>query len=333
MGKPTLTDYVNMLCNLIDRFMAHHLEFANKEIYYTYKHKVLIVFFMLMQFRGIYQFKAQRRWLENHPKELEIIGFGTIPHRSTLSRRYKQAYPLINELIAFIGKDLQQLDEAFAHELLFEDKSLFKAKGPVWHQSDRQENHIPAKLRNLDKDAAWGKSGYQGWVYGYGLHMTNNQCAFPKLVVVESANISEKEVVKDKEQHILSRLKPIFFTTDNGYFSAMRIRNWAKKGVALITPAVKWVKGKYAKAYHLFIEKPYIKELFRRRKTTVEPLFDLIAKIIGTNGRQKQLPIKDKTNVSTCLALATLTLQISMIVNHIWGMPLRNIGHMKAIFT
>jgi hypothetical protein len=34
------------------------------------------------------------------------------------------------------------------------------------------------------------------------------------------------------------------------------IRNWAKQGVILLTPAVKWVNGRFAQAYHRIIKKP-----------------------------------------------------------------------------
>ncbi len=333
MAKPTFTDYVNIFNNLLDNFMRHHLDFAKKEIRYIYKHRVLILFFILMQFRRITQFKAQRRWLEEHPSERELLGFEQIPHRTTLSRRYKWAYPLICEFVAFIGLDVESLDDFFGHKYLFEDKSLFKAKGPVWHVSDRIIQRIPEKLRNLDTDATWDKSGYHGWVYGYGLHITCNESAFPKLLQVETAEVSEKQVVRNKKYYIFHQLNPQFFTGDNGYFKAMRIRQWAKKGIALITPAAKWIKGKYAKAYHQFIQQDHIRKLFTFRKTTVDPLFDLIAQIIGTNGKQKQLPVQKLSNVSTCLAIATLSLQIAMIVNNIWGMPLRNVSHIKAVFT
>src|SRR5947209_4214695 len=51
-------------------------------------------------------------------------------------------------------------------ENLSTDKSLCKAQGPVWHQSDRQAGRIPEHLRHLDTDGAWSTSGYHGWVYG-----------------------------------------------------------------------------------------------------------------------------------------------------------------------
>lgn len=65
----------------------------------------------------------------------------------------------------------------------------------------------------------------------------------------------------------------------------------------------------------------------------MEPLFDLTSKVLGTTDNQKQLPIKELANVRTFLTLGVLTVQIAMIANSIWGLPLRDISHMTAVFT
>jgi hypothetical protein len=70
----------------------------------------------------------------------------------------------------------------------------------------------------------------------------------------------------------------------------MRIRNWTKRSVALLTPALKWVNGRYAQAYHRFIQQPDIRQQLLKRKTNIEPLFDLIAKVLGTNGKPETTP-------------------------------------------
>ncbi len=79
-------------------------------------------------------------------------------------------------------------------------------------------------------------------------------------------------------------------------------------GAVLLSPAVKWVKGRYATAYHRYIQQPENAALLRSRRTAIEPVFDLIAQVLGTKAKQKQLPIQKLANVRTCLALATLTL-------------------------
>jgi len=331
MEEPTFTDYVSLIFNLFDRFVQANPTWDSQR--FTYTQREMIVFFMLMQQRQINTFKAQRRWLMTHPSECRQLGWGTGPDRTTLSRRYKALYPLRQVFVLFVGQDAETLDERFESRDLYEDKSLFKAKGPVWHQSDRQAGRIPEKLRHLDTDATWSKSGYHGWVYGYGMHLTDNGAGFPKLVQIETAAYSEAQAMQDKEPVILHVLQPDTLCGDNGYTAARRIRQWAVHGVGLLTPAIKWVKGRYAQAYHTFIQLPDNALLLRSRRTAIEPVFDLIAKLIGADDNHKQLPVQRLENVRTCLALATLSLQIAMIINSIWALPLRSISYFQGAFT
>lgn len=330
---PSLTDYVSLIITLFELFKQYGSEQGVKQGRpFTYTEEMFIIFFMLMQFRRIHAFKAQWRWLTKHPHILEMLGWATVPHRTTISRRYKALYDVVQEFVLFIGQYAPDLDEQFSQAHLVEDKSLFKALGPVWHQSDRKKGRIPEKLRKLDTDATWSKSAYHGWVYGYAIHMTCNENAFPALVQVETASVSESEIFDRKEETILEQLRPQTLAADDAYTKAMRIRCWAKQGVALLTPALKWVQGRFAQAYHRFIKLPDIVEHFVKRRTSVEPLFDLIAKVIGTTAKQKQLPVQQVENVRPCLALATLSVQISMIANSIWDLPHRNISEMASAF-
>lgn len=239
----------------------------------------------------------------------------------------------MQSFIAFIGQYAEALDSCFDSRDLFEDKSLFKAKGPVWHQSDRKQGRIPDKLTNLDTDATWDKSGYHGWVYGYGVHLTSNQAAFPKLVLVETAAYSEKQALATKETALLNNLWPDTLTGDNGYTQARRIRRWASQGVVLLTPAVKWFRSRYAKAYHAYLRRAENAALLRARQTAIEPFFDLLAQVIGAPDNHKQLPVQRLVNVRTCLALGILTIQIAMIANNIWDLPFRSISHLGVAFT
>lgn len=331
MDKPTLTDYVKVICTLFNEFVQVEPEYESK--LYTYSQRMMIVFFVVMQYRRIFRFKTQRRWLEQHPEMVKLLKWSTIPHRITLARRYRDQYTMLQAFIQFIGQDAENLDRRLRQQHLVEDKSLFKASGPVWHQSDRVAQHIPVKLRNLDTEASWSKSGYHGWVYGYALHLTCNHAAFPALVHVETASVAETIVIDQKAAIVLEILRPTTLSADNSYAQASRIRQWAQQGVVVLTPAAKWTKGRYAQAYHAYLRQPLNRLRLRKRRTTIEPLFDLIAKVLGTTAKQKQLPIQHLQNVRTCLALATFSVQIAMIVNSIWGLPLRNISTLSAAFS
>ena len=305
---------------------------VNQTKSFTYSTDTFIIFFLMMQFRGIYAFKTQHRWLTQPPEVLPMLGWQHPPHRTTIARRYKALYEVIEALVLFIGQYAADLSEQFNLTHLVADKSLFKAQGPVWHQADRKAEKVPKHLRNLDTDATWSKSRYHGWVYGYGLHIICTQDAFPTLMTVQSASVSESVVIDKKASEVLTHLSPKTLTADDAYTQAGRIRRWAKAQVALITPALRWTKGRYATAYHRFINQPQQRRHLTKRCSSVEPLFDWIAKVIGTSTQQKQVPVTGLFNVRCCLAIGVLSVQIAMIVNTIWNIPTRNVSHMAAVF-
>ena len=333
MAKPKFTDYVELIHTLFDRFTQAQMTKPKRGHPFDFKDKSFLIFFLWMQMRHITEFSAQHRWLENHLEHRKRLNFKRLPHRTTISRRYKALYHTLEDFIAFVGTFAQDLEPDFRSKELFEDKSLFKAAGPVWHQKDRKAGHIPDKLRNLDRDATWSKSAYHGWVYGYGLHVTSTENGFPRLVQVKTASISESQVLEEKEAHIFKQLDPYSVVADNAYTKAMRIRQWAKDGVVLVTPALKWVKGRYAKNYHRFLQQTENQDLSRLRRTAIEPIFDLIAKLIDATDNHKQIALKCLENVRTYLTLAVFTLQLAMIMNSVWGLPIRAIAHIKVVWN
>ena len=333
MVTQTFTDYVELLFTLFEHFWQQEAARSHRGRPFVYQQKALLVFFVVMQQRRTFRFKAQHRWLQHHPDLRQPLGLHEVPNRTTLSRRYKDLYPVLQDFIAFLGQYAEDLAPQFTSQDLYTDKSLFKAQGPVWHQSDREAGRIPTKLRHLDTDASWSKSGYHGWVYGYGLHLVDNRVGFPKWVQIETAAVAESDVIDQQATPLIQHFRPATVTTDNSYAKARRIRQWAQQGVVLLSPAVKWVKGRYALAYHRYIQQPENAALLRCRRTAIEPVFDLIAQVLGTQAKQKQLPVQKLSNVRTCLALATFTVQVAMIANSIWGLPLRNISTMTAAFT
>ena len=158
MAMPTFANYVHLLFSLFERFVQSQDARTHRGHPFVYHHQKLIVFFTLMHFRHIFHFKTQHRWLTQHLDYRQ--GLDAVPHRSTLSRRYKALYPILQDFIAFVGQYAEDLGPAFASRELYEDKSLIKAQGPVWHQSDRKADRIPPELHHLDTDATWSKSAY-----------------------------------------------------------------------------------------------------------------------------------------------------------------------------
>lgn len=331
MEVPCQTDYVRTYFTLFDHFQQTSRTSSKRGRPFTYSEQLLIVYFTNMLMRRITTFKAQQRWLAAHPAVAWELGFPSLPHRTTLSRRFKRLSETVQAFVVFVGQWAENLATVFDHRVLLEDASLFKTQGPVWHQSDRQAGRIPEKLRNLDTDATWGYSAYHGWVYGYSLHLTCNRVGFPKRLQTETASIDESQVLEQKSGWIFRR-QPEAVVGDNAYFKALRVRRWAKQGLLLLTPAVCWQKGRYAQAYQLFIQQPPMAGWLAARKTAIEPIFDLFSKVLGTAQNQKQLPIQGLADVRTFLSLGVLAVQIAMIVNNVWGLPLRQISNILTVF-
>ena len=126
----------------------------------------LIVFFAIMMLKGIHALKAQRRWLLANPIWLCPLRLNSVPSRATLSRRSKQVGSTLQGFIEYLGDLGVCLDVQTPLEVVYEDKSLYKAKGSVWHEKHRKSGHIPEGLRALDREASWSTSKYRGWVYG-----------------------------------------------------------------------------------------------------------------------------------------------------------------------
>jgi hypothetical protein len=333
MVIPTCADDVQLLLTLFERFLQAQRARHQRGHPFVYPHQTVIVCFLLMQPRRIFRFNAMRRWWLQHPEDRQPLGLEEVPDRTTRSRRYKALDPVVQGFMAFLGQYAEALDPRFDSRDLYTDKSLFNAQGPIWPQADRMAGRVPAKLRHLDPDASWSKSGSHGWVSGDGVHLTDNRAGFPKLAPVETGAVSESPVLDEQAERLIHPLGPDTLPGDDRDTRASRLRQGAKHGVLLLAPALKWVKGSYAPVYHRFITQPENADLLHSRRTAIEPVVDLVAKVLGTTARQKPLPIQRLAHVRTCLVLATLTIHVAMIANRIWGLPLRNISTMAAAFT
>ena len=346
MLLPTREDYIHVLHHLIRAFERQRPATPRRGRPLHYSQFVLLRFFLLMHFKHITSFKAQQRWLLRQPQQARELGFSCVPHRTTLMRRYRQLHHWLSPLLGFVAQWANQCPSEAASEAsseaasgaqlptsrpIFEDKSLFKALGPVWHQKDRLVGRIPKGLKNLDTEATWSKSRYHGWVYGYAVHLSVDQHSFPLLASVHTASVSESQVMKNKA-HALEQLNPTDLVGDDAYTSLQRTKEWAKHGVVCVTPGLRLGSTNEGGAYKRFVQQEPNQALLKARNR-IEPVFDLLSKIGGLSGKQKPLPVQGLDKVSTFLLTCVLLLQLSMILNRIWRLKPQNISHMRAVWT
>ena len=334
MSYPDQDYYITFLFQRLEEFEA--LPNANQPHRpgrpKVYPDRSLIVFFAIMGIKGVNSFKAHRRLLFANPFWVARLKLHPMPSRVTLSRRYKQLAPKIEAFVAYLGTWAMPLfNPETPMEVVYEDKTLYKAKGSVWHQTDRRENYIPEGVRALDTDASWSKSKYRGWVYGYGLHLTTTANGFPLLASAYTASVSEKAALDQKTDALLGR-NIGYVIADAGYVDMGRVKALLAHGLFLVTP-VPGAKRDETMAYLSAIESSETLVAYQnQRKTAIEPVFALLSELSSTDKNQKQLPVSGIKNVRSFLMLSVMVLQVAMIVNSIFNRPLRNVSLMIASF-
>ena len=101
----------------------------------------------------------------------QALGFERVPHRRTLERRLDATLPAAEAQVQALGQQILEEvepgpDDPQASAI---EGRMYQAQGPRWHKRDREQGQVPAGLRNVDRESAWSKSGYRGWVQGYRL--------------------------------------------------------------------------------------------------------------------------------------------------------------------
>lgn len=331
MYYPDMKDYITFLFSLLDEFLETKEIAIHQGRPKIYSDASLAVFYAIMTLKQINAIRGQHQWLDTHPLMLERLRLRSCPSRSALGRRYKALAVFVSEFSEFIVDSGVSKRYGFSHDLTYEDKSLFKAKGPVWHKKDCAKNRIPKGLRNVDRTASWSKSGYHGWVYGYGLHLTTTRHGFPVMFDVLPANVDERKVLAEKQDRIIEKgIKCL--VADAGYRDKKRTHTFTKRQVMFLTPDISLQEAAAIFGPMDAMAVEVFNEVKDARKTAIEPVFDLLSRLLGTQGRHKPLPLRGLPYVSTFLGLGVLSLQLAMLMNVISELPTRNVTHIKTVF-
>lgn len=96
---------------------------------------------------------------------------GRFPSRRTWERRLASLPETLPARIGSIGRLLVRLIDPWSAggRAVALDSTVLHASGGVWHKKDREAGVVPHT--RIDTEAAWTKSGYHGWVYGWKLHL------------------------------------------------------------------------------------------------------------------------------------------------------------------
>lgn len=155
---------------------------------------------------------------------------------------------------------------------------MVKAKGPVWHQKQKKQNIIPKRLRGVDKDATWGKSRADGWIYGHGT-FSLVPYKIPIIGVFQwmpnSGNEAKRmETEMEKYSDLISKVFMDSKADDQKIYFSLK----EKYNVQLVTVPRKGMNKSESRKEMIkeMLTKENIKE-YKRRSVTVEPMQGIIA--------------------------------------------------------
>ena len=125
-----------------------------------------------------------------------LMEAGRYPSRRTWERRLKALPDTLPAQIGCLGRYLVALIRPWATSgrAVAMDSTTLQARGGVWHKKDRDRGHVPHT--SIDTEAAWTKSGWHGWVYGWKLHIVSTVAAvwIPLAAALTAANVADNEL-------------------------------------------------------------------------------------------------------------------------------------------
>jgi hypothetical protein len=282
---------------------------------HTYNWPSMLLFFMVMILKGIHSYKGMATYAQEH---YGCFGWQKAPCRKTIARRFEALPQVIYRLMPLVAQAANKVNEYwFGFRWAFIDKSVFSAKGGLWHRMHRLSGIVPHK--SIDTDASWGKSAYHGWRFGYGLHLLCNQHRFPLACSVTTAACKDTSQLVPLLVGFAQHLGVV--VADAGYIALDLLKQLLDCWKVFVLLPCRFKAAHlpaWQKEYNLLIKTPQAQWLYRQRKPSVEPLFALIKELFELSG-ENQLPYQGLAKVKPYLMMASFTVQLMMVYNYSKG--------------
>jgi len=155
-----------------------------------------------------------------------------------------------------------------------------KAKGPVWHKKQKEKGIIPKGLRGIDKEATWGKSNADGWVYGHGtFSLTTHEHPVLGCFLWMGNSANEAKRMWLETSHLKNKVKYVAMDSKADDSSLFREFHRQRKINMITSCRLNMDKTPHRKKMIKFMNKPKHKQIYRERSYKVEPMQGLVKDI------------------------------------------------------
>jgi Transposase DDE domain len=148
---------------------------------------------------------------------------GRFPSRRTFERRLKALPDTLPEQICCLGGHLVGLLRPWERtgRAVALDSTTLRAKGGVWHKKDREAGKVPHT--SIDTEAAWTKSGWHGWVYGWKLHLAITVAGMwiPLSARLTPADVADNQIAPSLIEELPAEAR---FVLGDTHYNAQNVR-------------------------------------------------------------------------------------------------------------
>jgi hypothetical protein len=162
------------------------------------------------------------------------------------------------------------------------DKMMNKAVGPVWHAKQKAQGIIPKGLHGVDREATWGKSHSDGWVYGHGSFclVSHGPCVLGAFKYMRNSAHEAKRLWLETG-HLRGVVETVIMdgkADDQALFAEFQ----RQRGMTLLTTPRK-NSDHTAERQHMInvLNRPKNRRLRKQRGQTVEPMQGLVKDIFA----------------------------------------------------
>jgi len=237
---------------------------------------------------------------------------GRYPSRRTWERRLKAIPDTLPAQIGCLGRYLVRLIQpwqSFGRAGAI-DSTVLRAAGGVWHKKDREQGVVPHT--SIDTEAAWTKSGWHGWVYGWKLHLISAVASvwIPLAALLTPANTADNEAAPALIQEVPPDMR---FLLGDRHYNAPNVRKAWETDERIL------VASQYG-AYPHTDDGAEVRRVFHKlRSRTIENFNEHFKGIFDGHG---QVPTKGLLNTQRFALGAVFVYQLALLYRFENQLPL-----------
>jgi hypothetical protein len=283
-----------------------------------YTDRLIVKALVVMVIRRLYTaysllaFLNQDTELTNQLRDL-LTQDERFPVRRTWERRLSTLPDTLPSLIGCLGRYLVVLIQPWGAlgKAAAIDSTPLRAKGGVWHKKHREQGVIPHST--IDTEAAWSKSGYHGWWYGWKLHMCCTAGA--SLWIPLAADLTSADVYDAALAPALQRELPldVRLLLGDTHYNDTELRAHCRL-------SNRWLVATRRGKYPHSDPGVDVRRIFHKlRSKAIEPFNALFKNIFEWGG---QVPVKGLKRVRLFVLGALLVYQLVLFYQFLHALPL-----------